>query len=119
MLRLRSQPCTMTGSEEGDRAIFENNKSCAAQHKSTHLTRLLCKQLTFLTKEKATKLIHKDVWPWWKKHLEIDAKRKAAELEKRRRIELKQQALMKLNLEERRLLGLEPRKRSKKDTWYE
>ncbi len=84
------------------------NKTCEGKHDYHRImTSMLCKQINSLIKSDNINLIHKDVLPWWNKHLEVQERQKAAERERIKKEEFKKQALMKLNVEERKILGLD------------
>lgn len=70
-------PCTITGSFEGDRALFAQEDRDKAQKEAIKVTRLLCKLMKDLESNGINmEHISKDVMKWWKKHKEIDKKRK-------------------------------------------
>lgn len=73
------------------------------------VTRLLCETLKKVEGsaiETEVLLRGGELAEWWIEHKKQDAKRLAAEAEKRRKAKAKREALKKLNKEERQLLGL-------------
>jgi uncharacterized protein YcaQ len=80
------------------------------------LARIACKAMSALEENGIEDfLILKDneVAEWWAQHKEADRKEKARIVEKERRERVKAEALAKLSSEERELLGLAPKVKSR------
>ena len=80
------------------------------------LARIACKALTELENNKIEDMLllrDDEVRVWWQKHKEDDARERArlAEIERKNRV--KEEALAKLSHEERELLGLAPKLKTK------
>jgi hypothetical protein len=76
-------------------------------------TKVLCETLRSLTFSEAESIVYnahskesRDLANWWEQHQEWDKRRVAEEQETRRNILLKDRALKKLSVDERRALGL-------------
>lgn len=77
--------------------------------KTDKLARIACKALTELEKQgRADFLLIDDneVREWWVAHKEADAKAQAAREEKAHRDQVRKEALAKLSVEEKKVLGI-------------
>lgn len=80
-----------------------------SKKKLDKVTRLLCetlKKVEGTAIETEVLLKGGELAEWWTEHKKQDAKRLAAEREKKRKAKVRREALRKLNKEERQLLGL-------------
>ena len=102
---------------DGGRDDYSNNSNNwevkKLQERADLLARVACRALTELEDNGiADMLLLRDdeTRDFWVKHKEFDAKRKAAEAEKRRKARLKKEALAKLTPEEQEALGIKAKK---------
>lgn len=95
----------ITGSEAGDAALAYQELI----NEATTVTRLLCKTMEFMDEDYEELLpsyFPTDVASWWKKHKNIDKKRKEKEQKQQAKLELAQRAKKKLSKEELEALGV-------------
>ena len=109
-------PCQSYG-DDWTRENDSSRKLKALKKEADMLARIACKALTELEANGVEDLLllkDDEVRTWWKKHKEDDAREQArvAEIERKERV--KAEALAKLSSEEREILGIAPKKRSKK-----
>jgi hypothetical protein len=114
-------PCQSYG-DDWTRENDSGRKLKALKKEADMLARIACKALNELEANGIEDLLllkDDEVRAWWKKHKEDDAREQArvAELERKKRV--REEALAKLSSEERELLGIETKKRSKKSSVIE
>ena len=68
-------PCTITGSFEGDRALFAEEDLEKAQKKNLKLTQFLCETCQILENMGYKGFVNPKLEKWWKKHKNQDGKR--------------------------------------------
>lgn len=94
---------------DGGRNDYNDSEVRSLRARCDLLARVACRALTELEDNGiADMLLLRDdeTRDFWVKHKEFDAKRKAAEAEKRRKAKIKKEALAKLTPEEREALGI-------------
>ena len=100
-------PCQ---SYESDWARSSNDSEVhRLKAEADRLARIACSAMTALTDAGQADFLllkNEEVREWWITHQEADRREQERQAEKRRRIELRAQALSKLSAEERRALGI-------------
>ena len=94
---------------DGGRDDYNDSEVRSLRARCDLLARVACRALTELEDNGiADMLLLRDdeTRDFWVKHKEFDAKRKAAEAEKRRKAKIKKEALAKLTPEEQEALGI-------------
>lgn len=94
----------------------DDRKIRALKAQADKLARIACKALTTLQENELEDLLllkDDEVREWWLKHQEADRKAQEARIEKERREQMRQEALAKLSLEEREVLGISAGKKTR------
>ena len=95
----------------------DDRKIRALKAQADKLARIACKALTTLQENELEDLLllkDDEVREWWLKHQEDDRKAQEARNEKERREQMRQEALAKLSLEEREVLGISSGKKTRR-----
>lgn len=96
-------PCYATGSRQGDLELSLND----AQKIATKATQRLCATLEVFEQYEEFNLLPADVKRWWRKHKEVDARRKFKARAIAKKKQLAAVAKRKLSPAERAALDLE------------